>query len=135
MWNSHALVIDDKFNDGLLICSRLIDRLVPHYFFHYEPNRFEELIQNPKNLSGIRLVFQDLQLISAGAPQKIDYDAAADTLNALIHDANGPWLLVTWSTWAGEGNDLGTDKAEELFNHLQGELPEGKKPFAYVVVD
>jgi len=135
MWNSHALVIDDKFNDGLLICSRLIDRLVPHYFFHYEPNRFEELIKSPKNLSGIRLVFQDLQLISAGAPQKIDFDAAADTLNALIHDTNGPWLLVTWSTWAGEGNDLGVGKAEELFNHLQEELPEGKKPFAYVVLD
>lgn len=135
MWNSHALVIDDKFNDGLLICSRLIDRLVPHYFFHFEHPRLAALKEQPKNLSGIRLVFQDLQLVSTGAPKKDDYDAAAEILDALLGESNGPWLLVTWSTWAGAGNDLGTDKAEELFSHLQTELPEGKRPFAYVVLD
>lgn len=135
MWKSRALVIDDKFNDGMLICSRLLDRLVPHYFFQYEPQKLAKFLENPIKLNGIRLVFQDLQLISPGAPQKSDYDAAADTLDALMDDTNGPWLLVTWSTWAGEDNDLGNEKAEELFNHLLSELPAGKKPFSYVVID
>lgn len=137
MHNSgHSLVIDDKYNDGMLICSRLIESLMPCYFFQYDEQRLvEHLQQNKPKLTGIRLIFQDLALTSAGEPSKTDYEAAAVTIESLVSELNGPWLLVTWSTWAGVGNQLGTQKAEEIFDHLRESLPRGLQPFAFVVLD
>lgn len=132
----HALVIDDKYDDGMLICTRLIDSLVPCYFFQYDEKKLiEHQDQDKPKINGVRIIFQDLALTSPGEPSKTDYDAAVATIEAVVSEHNGPWLLVTWSTWAGAENNLGTTKAEEIFNHLREELPAGLKPFSYVVLD
>ncbi|MFP6849436.1 MAG: hypothetical protein VCA57_12090 [Pseudomonas sp.] len=132
----HALVIDDKQNDGMIICSVLIENFTPCYFFQYDERKvLEHQEQQKPKLTGIRLIFQDLALTSQGEPSKTDYDAAALTIETIISEQNGPWLLVTWSTWAGAENNLGTQKAEEVFNHLRENLPPGLRPFAFVVLD
>lgn len=134
--SGHSLVIDDKYDDGMLICSMLVGNLAPCYFFQYDEQRvFEHQQQNKAKLTGIRFIFQDLALTSQGEPNKTDYEAAAITIETLVSELNGPWLLVTWSTWAGDGNNLGTQKAQEVFEHLRDSLPAGLKPFAFVVLD
>lgn len=134
--NGHSLVIDDKYHDGMLICSRLIETLVPCYFFQYDEKRLiEHQAQNTPKLTGIRIIFQDLALTSQGEPSKTDYEAAALTIETIVSSHNGPWLLATWSTWAGAENKLGIQKAEEVFTHLREALPSGLKPFAFVVLD
>lgn len=134
--SGHSLVIDDKYDDGMLICSRLIENLTPCYFFQYDEQRLLERRQQDRpKLTGVRLIFQDLALTSQGEPSKTDYEAAALTIESIVSELNGPWLLVTWSTWAGAENQLGTQKAQEVFDHLRDSLAPGLRPFAFVVLD
>lgn len=132
----HALVIDDKYDDGMLICTILLKNLTPCYFFQFDEKLLADRIaQNPAKLNGIRVIFQDLALISAGEPGRNDYEAAVATIESVISENNGPWLLVTWSTWAGAESGFGTSKAEEMFNHLRENLKPTQAPYAYVSLD
>jgi hypothetical protein len=132
----HALVIDDKYDDGMLICTILVKNLTPCYFFQFDEKLLADRIaQNPAKLNSIRIIFQDLALISAGEPGRNDYEAAAATIESVISENNGPWLLVTWSTWAGAESGFGTRKAEEMFNHLRENLKPTQAPYAYVSLD
>ncbi|WLG97090.1 hypothetical protein [Pseudomonas sp. FP198] len=132
----HALVIDDKYDDGMLICTILIKNLTPCYFFQFDEKTLADRIaQNPPKLNSIRVIFQDLALISAGEPGKNDYEAATTTIESIVSENNGPWLLVTWSTWAGAESGFETKKADELFNHLRENLKPTQAPYAYVSLD
>jgi hypothetical protein len=132
----HALVIDDKYDDGMLICAALIQQETPCYFLHYDEKLILEREERkiPK-LTGIRVIFQDLALTSAGEPSKVDYDAAVVAIEAVLSETNGPWLLATWSTWAGEENDFGDEKAKEMYAHLRDNLKITQIPYGYVVLD
>ncbi|MEB2653278.1 hypothetical protein SOP89_18055 [Pseudomonas siliginis] len=132
----HALVVDDKYHDGMLICNILLSQLIPCYFFQYDEKKLTEYNEtNPTKLNGIRVVFQDLALTSPGEPGKSDYDAAVTTIESVVSENNGPWLLVTWSTWAGADSKLGERKAEEMFNHLRDNLPATQRPYAFISLD
>lgn len=132
----HALVIDDKYNDGMLICSILVNNLTPCYFFKYDEKALIARQEgSPTKLNGIRVIFQDLALTSAGEPSKTDYEAAAATIESVVSQTNGPWLLATWSTWAGGESNLGEKKAEEMFNHLRANLEPTQRPYAFVALD
>lgn len=132
----HALVIDDKYDDGMLICTILVKNLTPCYFFQFDEKTLaDRMAENPTKLNNIRVIFQDLALVSAGEPGRNDYEAAVATIESVVSETNGPWLLVTWSTWAGIESGFGTNKAEEMFNHLKENLKPTQAPYAFVSLD
>lgn len=130
---NRVLVIDDKREDGEAVIRRLWEHQVPCYFLHYSEDAVTELLPE-KKFSGIRIIFQDIALLSHSHPGHSDYTAAATGISRLLHNENGPWLLVAWSTW-GEDPDLGDQYARELFEHLCDRLPQGIRPFKFVVLD
>jgi hypothetical protein len=132
--NTISLIIDDKSEDGGLICDYLRNEFLPYQFYLYDEKKTEEIKSSPKNLTGIRIIFQDLALMSTTHPGKNDYDAAADTIEALLSKRNGPWLLITWSTWSMPDGG-GDEYPKQLFDHLHKELPESLRPFDYIAVD
>lgn len=129
---SRVLVVDDKREDGEAVVRRLWDLQIPCYFLHYSDDNLINLVPD-KAHKGIRFIFQDIALVTTSTPDNKDYSAALTGINKILAEQNGPWLLVAWSTWA-EDPEEGTKYAQELFNYLQ-RLPEGKKPYDFVVLD
>ena len=130
---NRVLVIDDKIEDGEAIVRRLWKLQVPTYFLHYDPELIIEL-NHEKRFEGIRIIFQDIALVSPDFPGHDDYSAALSGINRILSDDNGPWLLVAWSTWADDPEN-GDKYAKELFEYLYARLDVGKKPYHYVVID
>lgn len=128
-----VVVIDDKIEDGEAVIRSLWKLQVPSFFLHYHDNIISDL-EPRKKFEGIRYIFQDIALVSSSFPDKRDYAAAAEGINSILGDENGPWLLVAWSTW-GSDPDKGDQYAKELFEYLSERLPEGKRPYQFVVID
>lgn len=128
-----TLIVDDKLEDGQLISDHLKELCIPHLFFHANEDHLIRLRnQDVRYTENYRVVFQDIALISGTSPTKGDYDYAAEIIDTLLTDNNGPWLLVTWSTWNGEDDRT---YANDLFKHLVQELDSNKSPYAFVVID
>jgi hypothetical protein len=131
-YSHRVLIVDDRPEDGEAIARRLWQDQVPNCFIKYDENILGS-INNTFN--GIRVIFQDIKLVpGTGIPDHGDYGAAAQLLDSLLKDNNGPWLLVAWSTW-GEDPDNGQRYAAALFEYLIERLPVGKKPYQYLVID
>ncbi len=130
---NRVLVVDDKPEDGEAIVRRLWSLQIPCFFLHYDPSVIEEL-KPEKRFDGIRVIFQDIALVSSDFPGHDDFSAAASGIDRILTDNNGPWLLVAWSTW-GDDPDQGDKYAKDLFNFLQTRLPEGKRPYHFTVID
>jgi hypothetical protein len=127
------LIVDDKLEDGQPISDHLKELCIPHLFFHANEDHLIRLkSQDVRYAENFRVVFQDIALISSTSPTKRDYDYAAEIIDTLLTDNNGPWLLVTWSTWNGEDDRT---YANELFEHLVNELGSNKAPYAVAVID
>lgn len=129
-FKSISLVIDDKKEDGEFISSYLNKNYIPNIFHCYDS---ENSVPLSEKLTGVRTIFQDLSLISTSSPTPADFDAAAETIENLIDINNGPWLLITWSTWAESESE--SDFAVQLFEHLHNELPPTLKPYDYITID
>ncbi len=126
MIGSTALIIDDKFTDGLAVAKTLWSKGYSCFFYDYST----AALANTQKQSGIRIIFQDICLVGSSTPSKTDYDAATTTIEGLLESDNGPWLLATWSTWEGDGNH-----AQQLFDHLRENLSTPKMPFDFVLLD
>ena len=127
------LIIDDKHEDGLPISDQLRDLCIPHLFFHADEERlvrFAEEQHAPVNK--VRVIFQDINLTGSSTPSKADYTFAETVIDHLLSSDNGPWLMVTWSTWSEEED---SQHPQELFNHLRENLEEGKRPYHYVILN
>ena len=59
---NRVLVIDDKRNDGESIVRKLWNLQIPSFFLHYESSIIESLSPD-KQFDGIRLIFQDIELM------------------------------------------------------------------------
>ncbi len=131
-YSNRVLIIDDRPEDGEAIAKRLWEDQIPNCFVRFD----EGILNNIRNkFYGIRVVFQDIKLISgSGVPGNSDYGAASQLLDALLEENNGPWLMVAWSTWA-EDPEQGHQYAQQLFNFLRERLPNGKKPRTFLVLD
>lgn len=130
---NRVLIVDDKTGDGEAIVRSLWKLQIPSFFFHHDPQNLEEL-DEAKKLEGIRLVFQDIALVSSHTPGHSDYAAAATAIKKILSDDNGPWLMVAWSTWADEP-DKGDQYAKGLFDYLCKSLPKGQRPYHFIVID
>lgn len=125
MIGSTSLIIDDKKDDGLAVAKTLWSKGYSCFYFEYD---IDKSFQDIAKQSGVRIIFQDICLVSENSPTKTDYDAALNTIDNLLEENNGPWLLATWSTWE-------TDHAALLFEHLKENLPDGKKPFSFICLE
>jgi len=130
-FKSISLIIDDKESDGNFISAYLNKNFIPSIFYCYDSSK--EWDDSHEKISGVRTIFQDLSLISTSSPNATDFDAATDTIQNLLDVNNGPWLLITWSTWAESESD--SDFPKDLFNHLQNELPVALRPFDYITIN
>lgn len=127
------LIIDDKQEDGLPISDQLRDLCIPHLFFHADEERlvkFAEKQHAPVNK--VRVIFQDINLTGSSTPSTADYSFAETVIDSLLSSDNGPWLMVTWSTWSDEED---AQYPQELFDYLRANLDEGKKPYHYVILN
>lgn len=131
-YSNRVLVIDDRPEDGEAVARRLWQDQVPNCFIKYD----EHTLENINNtFHGIRVIFQDIKLIpGTGTPNNADYGAAAQLLDSLLKENNGPWLMVAWSTWA-EDPEEGQLYAQQLFDYLLEKLPVGKSPRDFIVLD
>jgi len=133
--DGNILVIDDNEKQGEVICNRLRKQFIPYRFFHFTEDNLISTKDEGSPLVGVRVIFQDLNLIEGTAiPNNKDYATASSIIDALLIENNGPWLLVTWSTFTGTGPDP-AKYANELFTYLNESLPEGKRPFQLLRID
>jgi hypothetical protein len=90
--NGAVVVIDDQPNEALPIVQTLSrNGIATHYF---KGNSEKDIPLQP--LSGIRLVFLDLQLIDSHDEHQLAQHGF-NTLKKIIDSNNGPYLLVLWS--------------------------------------
>jgi hypothetical protein len=128
-----TLVIDDKVEDGHPISEQLRNLFIPHLFFHADEKVLLDYLQSSKaKIENIRVIFQDINLTAGASPSTKDYDKAVSIIEALMEEQNGPWLLVTWSTWSAEGDDT---YGKELYEHLVKELTPSQRPYNFVSLD
>ncbi|NVJ64552.1 MAG: hypothetical protein HWD84_10035 [Flavobacteriaceae bacterium] len=132
--NGTYLILDDRNEDGEPISAVLKERCIPHLFFLAdEANLLEKIELNVLPIEKVKVVFQDINLTGAQSPSRKDYDKAVEFLDRILPDDNGPWLMISWSTWSDDEGR--TDYPRALFEHLINELPDGKKPLTLKVLD
>lgn len=114
------LVIDDKEEDGIKVAKAVWDSKYAIRFIRYDE---EELIRAGKqNMRGVRIIFMDMNLIGDGilGSGSKNFTAVQQALEYCLDAGNGPYVLITWSTW---------DRyAPELFKHLNERMPILLKP-------
>lgn len=112
------LVIDDNPEDGEAISKAVWQNGWPVLFVHFNP----ATIQSYGKYHGVRAVFLDIDLLGSGSPgsEANLFATAVSVLSKLLDDENGPYSLITWSTY--------DDKAERLYAHLQERLPLPIRP-------
>lgn len=127
LWQGSTLVIDDKIEDGRPISEQLTRLYIPHLFFHADEAEiinFQDS-QTPK-IKNVRVIFQDINLTGSASPSKSDYEKAQTIIETVLEENNGPWLLITWSTWSGDDDD---EYGKALFQHLSEGLDAKQRPY------
>ena len=120
------LVIDDREDEGIKISKALWAAGLAARFFQYDERALMRAAR--RKLSGVRVIFMDINLL--GGPmgnEQTSFAAVQQSILSLLHDDNGPYLLVTWSSH--------DDYAARLFDHLGQRLPEHLKPAATARLD
>lgn len=117
-----TLVIDDKQKDGEKITSALNSNGYPARFILFDTDSWGN-----EQFSGVRAVFLDLALLGSGVPTDQDRSATVSFLLKILQPTNGPWALVTWTTYAND--------ADTLYNYLRERLPKGMRPLSKAILD
>lgn len=120
--HNKLLVVDDNVEHGNLITKALWEAHIPVHFFEFSEKKLISLSNNNIKHKGIRAILMDINLLGDGAASKNDYSAALNVIKTLIDENNGPWVLITWSTY--------DDRTQELFDYLVERLPDKLKPVA-----
>jgi CheY-like chemotaxis protein len=120
---SRILVVDDEDKAGTRISRTLWKAGYPVRFVHYDQADFAG--GSIGSLSGVRIIFMDLDLIGAGitGDGSMVFTTVQGAINQLISDNNGPYVLVTWSSH--------DEYAERLLDHLNERLPYKKRPLGH----
>ncbi len=121
--SSRIIVVDDKEDEGLKITRMLWKAGLSARFIVYNEKDFIE--NGIQQSEGVRVVFMDVILIEANIPEdgpKI-FSAVQGLLQKLISSENGPYVLITWSSY--------DKQAEALFSYLQERMPANQQPTNY----
>src|SRR5688572_9257987 len=109
-------------NQGLDVARALWSIGLPVYFFHFTQ---EKLQAYANRISGVRLVFMDINLVGgAFGDGGSAFAAVEQTLRTVLAEDNGPYILATWSAH--------DDAADRLFAQLRQRLPPALIPVKFV---
>ena len=117
------LIIDDKEEEGTTIAKALWDSKYAVRYIKYDPKSF--LDTGKEKLMGVRVVFMDIDLIGDGVfgSGSKNFSAIQQALEYCLDEKNGPYILITWSTFDAYANDL--------FRHLNDRITDNLKPVLY----
>ncbi|AGH97820.1 hypothetical protein [Micavibrio aeruginosavorus] len=91
--------------------------------------KFEGIDSLPDGeIKGVRIIFMDINLIVGASPgaSSRNFSINEAILNKLLHEDNGPYALVTWTS---------TTQHEELMTYLNERLDQNKRPFFSLSLD
>ena len=121
------VVVDDNREHGEAIVRKLWQMGHASLFIEYDEERLINGEYGP--FDGVRVIFMDLELSGSGFIGN-GAQAYADVRNVIekILDAgNGPWTIVTWTSYAGH--------SDQLWAYLQERLPVHLRPLSMQVMD
>lgn len=114
------LVIDDNEEDGIKVAKSVWNSKYAIRFIRYDQ---EDLIKAGKEkMRGVRIIFMDMDLIGdriLGSGSK-NFSVVQQVLQYCLDERNGPYVLITWSTF--------DQYAQELFQHLNERMPISLRP-------
>jgi len=114
------LIVDDKEEDGIIIAKSIWDSGYAVRFINYDPESF--LAKGEQNLQGVRVIFMDIDLIGDGTfgSGSKNFSAVQQALGYCLGEKNGPYVLITWSSY--------DEQAEDLFEFLRKRMSPEKRP-------
>ncbi len=92
---SRVLVLDDDIKEAMLFMEALAKRSIGSIYFPGDDEG--KLPTEESRLTGIRLAALDLDLGIGGEAGTV-IDVLVRTLNKLIHEKNGPYLAIAWTS-------------------------------------
>ena len=93
--SGRVVVIDDNKKEAYPLIETLSKKGIPSTYFSSE---IEQLPDKP--LSGIRIVFLDIELGTIGQPDETKISTAIGILNRIISSDNGPYMIIGWTKHA-----------------------------------
>jgi hypothetical protein len=114
------LVIDDNEEDGIKVAKSVWASKYAIRFIQYDQESLGRA--GKENMRGVRIIFMDMDLIGDGilASGSKNFTAVQQVLQYCLDERNGPYVLITWSTFDAH--------APELFKHLNERLPVSLRP-------
>lgn len=114
------LIVDDKEEDGVEIAKCIWDSGYAVRFINYDPESFID--KGEQKLQGVRVIFMDIDLIGDGTfgSGSKNFSAVQQALGYCLGEKNGPYVLITWSSY--------DEYAEDLFEFLRERMPPEKTP-------
>lgn len=92
--NGRIVIIDDSPEDAIPLIECLSANGHPSSYFSGET-----ISELPEDLDGVRLVFLDMELGTAGADTKSKASKTVKVLEKIIHKNNGPVIVVAWTNY------------------------------------
>ena len=92
---TRVLVVDDKIQEAQPFMEALAKRSIGSIYFQGDDEN--KLPPEGEALTGIRLAALDLDL-GIGGEVKPVIDTLINTINRLVHESNGPYLAIAWTT-------------------------------------
>jgi hypothetical protein len=113
------LIFDDIREDGITIAEAIWAAGYPVRYMEYPS---DVVSTGESKFIGVRVIFMDMDLLGdqfVGDRTK-NYSAVQSAIQACLGESNGPYILVTWSTY--------DQYAAELISYLMERLPVGLRP-------
>jgi hypothetical protein len=121
-----VLVVDDDEVQGQRITEHLWRHGVPVVFVQYDPKMIDEG-RIPGNHIGVRTIVMDIDLLGGGQGDSSAWGIVQAEIERLLHDNNGPWKLITWTSHEYQ--------SEGLYDHLTKRMNPGIRPVALESLD
>lgn len=114
------LIVDDKEKDGLQIAKAIWNSRYAVRFIKYDPGLLMK--DGDEHLQGVRLIFMDIDLIGDQIPGtgSKTFSAVQKALEYCLDERNGPYILITWSTFDAH--------ADALFQYLNKRMNVALRP-------
>ncbi|CAE6868668.1 hypothetical protein R69746_08265 [Paraburkholderia aspalathi] len=117
------IIVDDNREHGTAIKRALSLGGFTAEFFHFDERDIGKLPDS----GGIRIVFCDLNLSGDGVGGTKDYATVGAVLEQIIAAENGPYALVSWTTFAEAAGGLG--------EYIKERLPAYCHPIDFKIID
>jgi len=115
------LVFDDKVDDGTRIAKSIWDAGYSVRFIKSDPVSLRNA--KVKKLQGVRVIFMDINLLGHGIVTTSNFSTVQQAISTYLDERNGPYALITWSSFGDEANNL--------FDYLKERMPVNLKPLIY----